>query len=185
MKLKLKLLFSLLISLAVLGTSCSKPADKLIQEEVEIGSHVFTREQITNMLYTNGMPFISITLTDQFYIAPTDNWIKTTYSDKLTKFLYDYNLHHWTKESSDCDDISRAAAVYSSILFHNSKNRPKGKGLLFGEFHYIKDGAGGHAINFAIAKSGDKYKLVFYEPQKKFEIELSEDERLSVLWARF
>lgn len=185
MKLKLKISLFLSVLLVILGVSCSRPADKLLSEDVEVGSHVFTREQVINMLYTNGMPFISITLTDEFYIAPTANWIKTTYSDKLTKFLFDYNLNHWTRESSDCDDISRAAAVYSSILFHNSKNRPKGKGLLFGEFHYIKAGAGGHAINFAIAKSGDKYKLVFYEPQKKFEIELSEDEKSSVMWARF
>lgn len=180
-----KFFLSFLIGLSVFFISCSRPADKLQSENVEIGEHVFTREQVVMMLATNGMPFANLSLTDEFYIAPTVNWVKNTYSDKLTKFLFDYNLNHWTKESSDCDDISRAAAVYSSILFHNSKNRPKGKGLLFGEFHYIKSGDGGHAINIMIVKDDAKYRLMFYEPQRKFEVYLGEDEKSSVMWARF
>lgn len=178
------LLFApLVVGLLIWG--CSRPADALQSEIVPIGSHIFTRAEVYQMLQSNGVT-CSFTLTDETYIAPEADWVKNQYSSKLTKFLFDYNLHHWTKESSDCDDISRAAATYGSILFHNSKSRPKGHGFLFGEYHYIKAGAGGHAINVIIVKDGTNYRLMFYEPQVKYEVTLSELERFNgSLWVRF
>lgn len=179
--------FSIFVCLLVAAAfiSCSpRPADSLRHESVPIGDHVFSREEISQMLLTNGI-IASFSLTDAQYVAPTLEWVEKEYSDKLSKFLFDYNLHHWTKESSDCDDISRAAAVQASILFHNSKTRPKGVGFLFGEFHYIKSQAGGHALNIIIVKDKEDYKLVFYEPQLKYIISTSGNERLLTIFGRF
>lgn len=181
---KLLISFSLIICLSILFVSCSRPADALRSETVPIGEHIFTPQEVQYILLTNGI-IGRFTLTDAQYVAPTLEWVEKQYTDKLTKFLFDYNLHHWTKESSDCDDISRAAAVKASILFHNSKNRPKGAGLLFGEFHYIKSGAGGHALNAAIVKDKEIYRLVFYEPQVKYIVKLQEKETDNALWGRF
>lgn len=174
-----------LILLILLAVGCSRPADNLQKEEVPIGSHIFSREQVIDMLRTNGVNLFEFTLTDNTYIAPDVNWVKNNYSSKLSKFLFDYNLHHWTKESSDCDDISRAAATFGAMLYHNSSKRVNGHGFLFGEYHYIKTRAGGHAINVIIVKDGANYRLMFYEPQLKFEITVSEVEKGNSLWLRF
>ncbi len=174
----------LLLTISIIFISCSRPADELRSETVPIGEHVFTPDEIKTMLLTNGI-WANFSLTDARYVAPTLSWVEKQYTDKLTKFLFDYNLHHWSRESSDCDDISRAAAVQASILFHNSKNRPKGVGLLFGEYHYFKEGVGGHAMNIAIVKDGVDYKLFFYEPQVKHEARTSEAERTATIWGRF
>lgn len=179
-----KFFIFLTVCLSVILISCSRPADALQAETVPVGEHVFNQSEILEMLTTNGVVTFP-TLTDAKYVAPTLEWIEKQYSDKLTQFLFAYNLNHWTEESFDCDDISRAAAVTASVLFHNSKSRIKGAGLLFGEYHYIKAGVGGHAINVIIVKDKDIYRVVFYEPQKKFIIKLSDNERASSLWYRF
>lgn len=178
------LIIVLFIGLLALIVSCSRPADALQSEVVPVGEHIFTRQEVQEMLITNGI-LTKFILTDNKYVAADIKWVEKEYSDKLAKFLFDYNLHRWTRESSDCDDISRAAAVQASILFHNSKSRPKGVGLLFGEFHYVKTGVGGHAINIAIVKDKEDYKIVFYEPQLKFLISASDDERFRTIWGRF
>lgn len=169
----------------ILGISCSRPADALQKEEVPVGSHIFSREQVINMLHTNGIVLFDFTLTDASYIAPEANWVKNNYSSKLTKFLFDYNLHHWTKESSDCDDISRAGATFGAMLYHNSSKRVNGHGFLFGEYHYVKTGVGGHAINVVIVKDGTNYRLMFYEPQVKYEVTLTQAEKSGSMWLRF
>ncbi len=170
---------------ATFFSSCSpKPADPMRQEVVPIGEYIFSREEVAIILLTNGIS-TTLTLTDDRYVAPTLEWLEKQYSDKLTKFLFDYNLHRWTQESSDCDDISRAAAVQASILFHNSKSRPKSVGLLFGEYHYIKSALNGHAINLAIVADKGVYKLVFYEPQVKYIISPTDQQISSSLWVRF
>ena len=162
---------------------CSRPADSLQSETIPLGEHLFTPLEIETMLLTNGVT-TRFTLTDEKYAAPTAEWVRGVYSDKLTKFLFDYNLNHWTQESSDCDDISRTAAVNGSILFHNSKNKPSKAGFLFGEYHYWGK-QGGHAINIAIVKDGPVYRLMFYEPQTKLEVKLTESDKFSSLWGRF
>lgn len=176
-------LISIFIGAALV--SCSRPADGLQSEVVPVGSHVFTTPEVVEMLQSNGVS-CSFTLTDKTYIAPEADWVKSQFSSKFTKFLFDYNINHWTQESNDCDDISRAAATYASILYGNSKNRIKGHGFLFGEYHYAKAGAGGHAINVAIVKDGEEYRLMFYEPQVKYEVTLSESEKFNgSIWLRF
>ncbi len=183
-KLIASLVFGLCVIASVILISCSRPADKLREETVPVGEHVFTTEEVQVMLFTNGI-IRGFTLTDAQYVAPTLEWVEKQYAEKLNKFLFDFNLRHWTKESSDCDDISRAAAVNAAILFHNSKNRPKGAGFLFGEYHYVKSGLGGHAINIAIVKDKDIYKVVYFDPQFRFLVSLQEKETDNTLWGRF
>lgn len=177
-------LFSLIFSVLFL-ISCSRPADTLQSQDIPIGEHIFTRAQVVEIMLTNGVNAANIVLTDMLYVAPDVKWVQSQYPPKLAKFLFDYNLNHWTKESNDCDNISRAAADYAAILFHNSKNRPSGKGFLFGEFHYSKKQLGGHAINIVIVKDGPIYRLLFFEPQLNFEVELTENEKFSGQFSRF
>lgn len=179
-----KLLISLFVCLSVVFISCSRPADNLQKENVPVGEHVFSSAEIAYILATNEIT-ATFLLNDQEYVAPTKEWVEKQYTDKLTKFLFDYNLNHWTKESSDCDDIARAAAVQAAILFHNSENRRKGAGFLFGEFYYFKTGYGGHAMNIALVKDKNTYKLVYYEPQLKYLVDISGMERRATIWGRF
>lgn len=182
----MKLKNFLFILIAAVFIACSRPADTIQSEIVPVGEHKFTNLDINLMLATNGVnPSKALILADSLYVSPEKDWVAKQFPPKMSKFLFDYNINHWTKENNDCDKISRAAATYAAILFHNSKNHPNGAGFTFGELFYIKSGLGGHAINIAIVKDGPAYRLMFFEPQLGFEVFPTIEEKGSVFFVRF
>ena len=177
------LLVGFLLSLAFIA--CSRPADTLRSEIIPVSTHSFTRGEVTEMLITNYFNINGLHLTDGRYIAPEKTWVESIFTEKMSKFLFDHNLNHWIKESWDCDKITRTSACYAGILFHNSSNRIKGHGFLVGEFYYLKTGKGGHAINICIVKDGKDYRIMFYEPQLKYEVTLTQEEKFSAFMIKF
>ena len=125
------------------------------------------------MLYDNGVTSPVRIVGDESYAIPTVEWIVGPFSEELFKVNRKNGLYKL--ESNDCEDFAARARALANELNNRTTNCGL-RGIAFGEFHYKKDTGGRHAINFAICKDGDKYRFVFYEPQDRKIVELSETE---------
>lgn len=92
------------------------------------------------------------------------------------------HLGDWAKNVRDCDKFARFVMFIGMLTHIKQVTRMTGLGL--GLWAYVKDGEGGHAINFLVTKKlGAKEVTVrFFEPQTGQEVFLSPSERINTLW---
>lgn len=121
---------------------------------------------------------------DKIYSIPTKTWIEKDFSESFSKFTFDLGIKDkFLAESLDCDDIAQGAAFWGKYL-HWKEIKEK-RGLAFGEFHYNSSSVGPHAINIVIVSDAGKISVVFYEPQRRILVELTDKERDSCAFIRF
>lgn len=119
---------------------------------------------------------------DQKYVLPNFNWIKNEFSASFRSLKHYLTLESWISEKNDCDNFSCGARFLANTLNKLSTN--KSTGLAFGEYYYVLDSGGGHAINFFIhspTQSLNDLKLDFYEPQNDTVVRLSPTEKENCL----
>jgi hypothetical protein len=150
-----------------------------------VTNFTLTSNQVAQVMYDNGCVDYRYSIRDAKYSLPTRDYISGPFSDSLRSFLFQLNSNQWKTDQNDCDDFSIAALFLMSFLHHNTVNKVTSTGIAFGEFHYIRDIGGAHAINVAIVRESDKLKLVFYEPQTYSIVDLSKQEIESCVFWRF
>jgi len=136
------------------------------------------------ILSENKLSALPTIILDKSYSIPTKTWIEKDFSESFSKFTFGLGIKDkYLTDSLDCDDIAQGAAFCAKYL-HWKETKVK-RGLAFGEFHYNSSSVGPHAINIAIVSDAGKINVVFYEPQRRVLIELSDKERDSCAFIRF
>lgn len=119
---------------------------------------------------------------DELYVLPNYDWIKNEFSKSFKSLKYYLNILTWRPEINDCDNFSNGARFLANVLNSNSTN--KKANIAVGEYYYVTDQGGGHAINFFIHSPSHNINdlvLDFYEPQNDTIIKLSQNEKQSCL----
>lgn len=122
---------------------------------------------------------------DAFYAHPSRAWVRGAFASALKTLLDGLEASVWTDSSNDCDDFARLSAAFASCLHNRTVGHERNTGLALGEFWYVRDAGGGHAINMAIVYQDGKPELMFFEPQTQQEVKLTEREVLSCVAYRF
>lgn len=112
---------------------------------------------------------------DSQYVEPIKSWIEDEFSAALENNLRALGLLQWVPEAWDCDKYARLAWAFAVVDYARNRTHPEA-GFAFGVFCYELDNdKGGHAINFFISNG----QIMFYEPQLRKIVQLSETERQS------
>lgn len=117
---------------------------------------MLTSQEVLNSLLKMGIRKESITMMDDKYSIPTQDWILKA-SPEISFQLKDM-FGIWKEESFDCDDF--ALATTSLMRLAHAANKTK-TSLPVGYFRYIDNSMGKHAINIAFVNNG----IMFFEPQ--------------------
>lgn len=134
---------------------------------------MMTAEELTGILAAEGV-MDPLPRFDSVYAAPTRRFVEGEFSRDLARVERDLGVSEYQPEKGDCDKFARRAA-YWMMEWSEKTTANTGAGIAFGVFLYARDAGGGHAIN-CFPENG---RLVFYEPQTKRVVELSEAERRS------
>ena len=168
-------LFLILISCSVIKDSKKPTLDE--SSKVEIGYH-----ELYNFLSEKGILPANRVAADDVYSLASINWIRDTISYEYNKFLSLIGMARYETDSNDCDDFARAFTLFCKKEFRNSL-KDKKHSIAVGEFYYIQKNGKAHAINFMIVLNEKREKeLLFYEPQMKQFIKLSDEEIQSCLF---
>jgi hypothetical protein len=128
----------------------------------------------------------SFQMADENYSCPSLNWVEEIFAPSLSSLLSQLSADIWTPEDFDCDDFARMAAAYAGLLHHLTVGREKDTALAFGEFWYVRDIGGGHAINTTVVSGkNNEATAIFFEPQNSSIVNLSRTEIESCLGLRF
>jgi hypothetical protein len=118
---------------------------------------------------------------DKNYVLTTREWIQIEFSAGLSAFQFQMGINNWNAESNDCDKFASATTFYAKWLNHSTPNRKVLASLACGEVYYTQQkNSQNHAINFFIVKSGEELKILFYEPQTKRFVTLTQAEIFSI-----
>jgi len=123
-------------------------------------------------------------IADRTYALPTLNFLGGAFSTALWSFQQFFEVLRWTPEANDCDDFARIAAGFAQMLHYLTPNRPPATALAVGELWYVKDSGEGHAINVALCGPSPD-GVVFYEPQTRQLVKLTDTELARVTIVRF
>ena len=141
--------------------------------------------QLAEQLQAAGVASLSWHIADRNYALPTVNFLRGAFASALWSFQNFFAVMSWTEEANDCDDFARLAAAFAQILHYLTPGRPECSALAVGEFWFQKDnGGGGHAINVACCGL-EASDVVFYEPQTRTVLHLTDTEKASATMVRF
>ncbi len=144
-----------------------------------------TGAQIAEQLQAAGVVSLSWHIADRDYALPTVNFLRRAFASALWSFQNFFAVLSWTEEANDCDDFARISAGFAQILHYLTPGRPAQSALAVGEFWYQKDNfGGGHAINVACCGL-EPSDVVFYEPQTRTVVHLSDTEKANATMVRF
>lgn len=166
---------SLILITTLFSCNRSTPDDAMI-------TGVMTSDQVTAFM-TNVVPNAKAYSISDFSVDLTsEGWVKEKFSPNFIWFVQKtLGIPRRLPEIFDCEDFTRAGAVYAQVL--HAKEIMKDEtampmsGFAFGEFWYVTDKQIGHAINFAIVLDKKRNsKLLFFEPQNGQIVNLSTNE---------
>jgi hypothetical protein len=167
----------LILSLSLIG--CFKSGSN-----VEINDKKITNGDIFALIIrSNKIDALNYNIYDQIYVTPSKKWIEKEFSSDLNSFFFNNNLLEGEQETWDCEDYTRATHFLITKLYKNSSTKQSLTAIAFGEFYYITDEGTNHAINmFIVQNEFNQLELVFYEPQERRIVELTEMEKKSCLF---
>ena len=131
---------------------------------------MLTGRQIVDLYMDNGLPArTSVHIADSGYGLPARTWLANDFPNFFKDMLGRMGITKWTPRW-DCDNYAMA---YFSLaqLAHYQTIGSDAEGLAVGVVYYMAGaraeggGGGGHAINTAVIKEDNGYKVVFIEPQ--------------------
>jgi hypothetical protein len=139
---------------------------------------------VTKLLDASFIMVKKITFMDEDYSLPAKVWMADTgspFSQDLWNFLAANDLLTYSAENNDCDDFARSAMEVAAIAHRRMKT---GTALAFGMMWYQPDWAKTgdcHCINIAIVGTHDAPEIVFYEPQQRQIVELTDFEKTEII----
>jgi hypothetical protein len=142
---------------------------------------IIDSDQLQAYLWQAGYETGTWSVADRSYAMPTRQFLTGAFAAALFSFLQFFNLLKWIEEAHDCDDFARLAAAFAQILHVLTPGRPPATALALGEFWYVQDSGGAHAINLAVIDE----EVVAYEPQTRRVVQLSATEKRSGMHTRF
>jgi len=146
-------------------------------------SRTYSSEDIQQTFFKNGINTGNFIITDNVYVLTTRDWIQSEFSPGLAAFQFQMGINNWKPESNDCDKFTLGTTFYAKWLNHSSPNRKVNASLACGEVFYTnKDTLKGHAINFFIVNQESELKLLFYEPQTRRFVSLTQTELFSIFF---
>lgn len=156
----------------------------LVAKAIKLGPDVLTRLDIQKVFAQNNVKLTIGKLFDEFYIPVSSKFVFNNISSEVFNFLIKHGQPYKSIQN-DCDDFSLAAMVIARKEYFNKflDNRPVS--ILFGEFHYITNTGGPHAINCFITGDKNQLTLGFFEPQNGQIINLTQEEIASCTFWRF
>lgn len=143
--------------------------------------HTVSGNKLLQILKENGVQPYNEIVIDATYVLVTKEWIEYIFSEAFVNFLKQFKLIKYKSEKNDCDNFALHCHSFALILHQNSE-KVDGKGFAIGQYHYNQDTGGGHGINFWVTvdkEDSGKYQVLFYEPQTREIITLSEQEKAS------
>jgi hypothetical protein len=179
---------ALLISTLVLSCSYLTGCGKGSAQQFVVPappSRTYSWEDIHGVFLKNGLVLEQFITADSTYVLTTRSWIQSDFSSGLSAFQFQMGINNWKPESNDCDKFSLATTFYAKWLTHSSPNRKFNASLAMGEVFYTRSNSrGNHAINFFIINESDELKIVFYEPQTRQIISLTQNEMFSIYFVK-
>lgn len=148
-------------------------------------TNTITPIQISKALEDNGVFTDNAQFPDAIYSLPSEDWVVNTFARSYASFLFNMKSAKYVSEENDCDKFAVFAYAFAHILHHNTPNKLTKTGLTFGEYWYMQDTGGGHAINIAVVKDHGTNKVIFFEPQTQKQVQLSDMEKSFVKFVRF
>ena len=145
-----------------------------------VKTEIISGKSIENLMEGGGYQAYNQLVLDKQYFYATEEWALNEFYPRYWKFLEQNNLLLYSGQSNDCDNFAAWARLYAQKLHNDSPNKGKG-GIAFGEFMYKRGNGTNHALNFALVKTKDGTKILFFEPQTGAIVYLSESERASVI----
>ncbi len=119
---------------------------------------------------------------DETYSLPDKTWLFGDFAAALKNFQFKFGVMGYRPSNNDCDNFAKIAVCFADILHSYSKIDT---GIAIGEFWYVQDSGGAHAILVAIVMEDGKLKLKFMEPQTGEELKLSDKEIESCTLIKF
>lgn len=142
--------------------SCSKPTP------TPVNGAAFNAIELKILMSKRGIrPDEGNIVVDRFLMVPTKEWFTAQFPSRYETMRSAIWAAGFTKPPQDCDDHARLAAVCGQLI------QP---GLAVGEFFYISQRLGPHAINFVIVDTPAGREIMFWEPQLMKTIALTEHE---------
>lgn len=183
MKSNIRLFQLFVLSIFLCGVVGCKPSETKVVSYPPPTRTIGPADVFAALAATN-IAAISLSLPDAIYLMPTLRWIEHDFSSGLYVFQTEMGVSSWVSEANDCDKFALAASFYGKWLNYSSPNRNVSAALAIGEIYYRQGGewSRGHAINFFVIQSGSELQIVFYEPQRRAVVTLSEVERKSVFF---
>lgn len=146
--------------------------------------YLLDNNTVSELMRSNGVHTTRYIISDEITVLPTENWIRGEFTRGLSEFQKHFQIARWHERANDCDKFSSATKFYAQWLNFKSTNRSEKASLAVGELYFYVNGSNkAHAINFFITlDKNKKLKLIFYEPQKKIVMNLSEIEKSSIFF---
>lgn len=117
---------------------------------------------------------------DSTYGRPKKDWLHSTFYPWFKNWLLDLGIYKWERRH-DCDDFARSFCCLAQAA-HALTQGNDDEAVAVGEFCYVANGIGPHAIVCAVVEGNE---VVFLEPQSGQFLTLTEDERKSCFRVSF
>lgn len=127
-------------------------------------------------MYQQGVRADSKLVADLDFSLPDRAWVANEFAASVLSVQHALGVTGWSEGSNDCDDFARLAAALAQVLHHRTRTGRK-TGLAIGEFWYWKYDLSQHAIVFVIVREGDERVLLFWEPQTRQFVKLTNEEK--------
>lgn len=177
------LLTSLILLTSVFFTGCENGSAQTSTKLPAAPSRTYSSSELHTFMFTKGIINSIVIMADKNYVLTTRGWIESEFSSGLSAFQFQMGMNRWIAESNDCDKFSSATSFYAKWLNHSTPNRKVNASLACGEVYFIQDRSqSGHAINFFIVTESGNLTILFYEPQTRLFVTLSETETSSIFF---
>lgn len=116
---------------------------------------------------------------DSIYLCPSRSWVIATWKKWVFSQARKGLLHHGSRW--DCDDFARSFHAFACEEFARTRYNGSAESVSIGQFYYVDDEKGLHAINAVYGADGQW----FIDPQSGKEKLLSDIERSSAQYKGF
>jgi len=155
---------------ADLRASFGRDADKLLfRQGVQ---HAIAKAGVRDLLHAH--------ISHDVYQPVEKSWVDGAYSVELNRIIFDSGAA-WRGGALNCEDFSLGATFVAKAAHLSAPGRIRDASPAFGFLYYKPEDPAAnkmaHAINFGILSDGS---LIFYEPQSRQRVRLSDAEVASI-----
>lgn len=148
-------------------------------------NNIVTKDVYLNTIYSEFIESnfdnnLNLFIADDYYSIVSYDWVNNTGKQQYNKFLVSLNMHKWSKNSSDCDDFSKAFTVFIKAAVR--KIDPSRYTPAVGEVYYYPDSGGNHALNIIFTYKDNDIVISFFDSTKNKFVDLTTSEIESIYY---